>query len=62
MENKMTHSTLGRIFRYLIAVIAALAGSAASAGALIGFKFESDHADSRYRLGEEAVITVTATN
>jgi cephalosporin-C deacetylase-like acetyl esterase len=46
----------------LIAVIAALAGSAASAGALIGFKFESDHADSRYRLGEEAVITVTATN
>ena len=35
---------------------------AAFAGPSIGFKFETDHADSRYRLGEETVFTVTATN
>ena len=37
-----------------------LAGAAA--GSSIGFKFEADHADCLYKVGEEAVITVTATN
>lgn len=41
---------------------ALLAASTVFAGPSIGFRFTSDHADARYRLGEEAVITVTATN
>ena len=36
--------------------------AAAALGAEIGFKFEADHPDCRYKLGEEAVVTVTATN
>ena len=38
------------------------AAALAQAASSIGFRFESDRADSRYRLGEEAVVTVTATN
>ena len=49
-----------------IKLILALAGAAfiasADAKGLIGFKFEADHPDCRYKLGEEAVVTVTATN
>ena len=49
-----------------VKTILALAGAAfmasADAKGLIGFKFEADHPDCRYRLGEESVVTVTATN
>jgi cephalosporin-C deacetylase-like acetyl esterase len=47
--------------RILLSVLM-LGTAAAAAGSSIGFKFETDHADCRYRLGEEAVFTVTATN
>ena len=45
----------------LVAAFAAAAVTASARG-LIGFKFEADHADCLYRLGEEAAVTVTATN
>ena len=43
-----------------VAGVAAVVESAA--GGNIGFKFEADHPDCLYKVGEEAVITVTATN
>ena len=42
----------------LLSASSALAGGKSS----IGFRFESNHPDSIYKVGEEAVITVTATN
>ena len=45
----------------LFAAAAAAVASAPAKG-LVGFKFEPDHADSLYRLGEEAAVKVTATN
>ena len=49
-----------------VKLILALAGvalmAAADAKGLIGFKFEADHTDCLYRLGEDAVVTITATN
>ena len=44
----------------VVAVVFDLAGVAV--GSSIGFKFEADHADCLYKVGDEAVITVTATN
>ena len=38
------------------------ATTAFAARGTIGFKFEADHPDCRYRLGEEAVVKVSATN
>ena len=43
------------------AVLSCLCG-AVFAGGSIGFRFEADHPDCLYRVGEEAVVTVTATN
>ena len=49
-----------------IKTVLALAGvvciASADAKGLVGFRFEADHPDCLYRLGEEAVVTVTATN
>ena len=46
----------------VIAAVVAASSVSASAKGLVGFKFESSHADSLYRLGEEAAVTITATN
>ena len=46
----------------LALVFAATAAAAAFARGAIGFKFEADHADCRYKVGEEAVVKVSATN
>jgi len=46
----------------LVAVVATVAALVATAAGNIGFTFEADHADCLYKVGEEAVITVTATN
>ena len=43
-----------------MAVISAMMAGAANA--TIGFKFEADHPDCLYRVGEEAIVIVTATN
>ena len=39
-----------------------LGAAAAATASSIGFRFETDRADCRYRLGEETIFTVTATN
>lgn len=52
-----------RRFASLTLVIALLPVSAAfGASGLVGFKFESDRSSCLYRLGDEAVVVVTATN
>ena len=45
-----------------LAVACAVASAAWAGKSSIGFKFEADHTDCLYKLGEEAVVTVTATN
>lgn len=45
-----------------VTAVAALMCVPADAKGLIGFKFESSRPDSLYRVGEEAAITITATN
>ena len=44
------------------AMVVTSATVAVAANASIGFKFEADHADCLYKVGEEAVVIVTATN
>ena len=51
-----------KMMKSIVSAVAVTAALGVFAGPSIGFKFTSDHADSRYLLGEEAVITVTATN
>lgn len=50
--------------RRLLAAAAACAGALAVSAApgSVGFRFEADHADCLYKVGETAVVTVTATN
>ena len=47
--------------RMTIAAVAACSAAGAVA-ANVGFKFEADHANCLYKVGEECVLTVTATN
>jgi cephalosporin-C deacetylase-like acetyl esterase len=47
---------------FLLPAFAVCLCAAADAKGLVGFKFESDRSDCLYKLGDEAVITVTATN
>ena len=46
----------------LVCAVLSCLSLAAVAGGSIGFRFEADHPDCLYRVGEEAVVTVTATN
>ena len=46
----------------VLAFAAMSAAVAAHARGAIGFKFEANHADCRYNVGEEAVVKVSATN
>ena len=47
---------------FLLSTFAVCLCATADAKGLVGFKFESDRSDCLYKLGDEAVITVTATN
>ena len=50
------------IRRVALVIACAVASVAWANKSSIGFKFEADHSDCLYKLGEEAVIVVTATN
>ena len=51
-----------RFCKSLLFAAAAAASVSAPAKGLIGFRFEADHADCLYKIGEEAAVKVTATN
>ena len=57
----MSRCPFRAVKRQLLAVLL-LTAAAAHGRSLVGFNFSPDHADFRYRAGEEAVFTVTATN
>ena len=52
----------GVLHAVVCAAVTWLASAVRSDAAEIGFRFEADHEDCLYKVGEEAVVTVTATN